>query len=280
MIDIQSPAQLSVLRPLFAGMPTNFFLEAMIAGNCSFRAWVDDAAQPGSALLWDERSLLFPVGRADQPAFQADLAFLFAEIILPQADARGQDAFLFHSSTPDWDPVITACLPGFTLNRYPRVLFELDDTPRLDEAPNPDWRGSVPLGFQVRPIDRKLLAETSLEGMEGLIAEIEECWPSRKQFLEMGFGAAVLEGRRIVCRITAEYAFPGHIGIGIQTEERYRGRSLAPLATAAFLEMCAQRGLAPHWDAWKNNLPSVRAAEKAGFVHPVEYSALLAYREL
>jgi RimJ/RimL family protein N-acetyltransferase len=272
LIDIQSPAQLSVLRPLFAGMPTAFFLEAMIAGNCAFRAWVDDAAQPGSALLWDQRSLLFPVGRPDQTAFQADLAFLCAEIILPQADAHGQDAFLFHTSTPDWDAVMPAFLPGFVLNRYPRVVFELGDEARAD------WRGSVPLGFQVRPIDRKLLAETSLEGMEGLIEEIEECWPSRQRFLEVGFGAAVLEGRKIVSRITAEYAFPGHVGIGIQTEEPYRGRGLAPLATAAFLEMCAQRGLAPHWDAWKNNTPSVRAAEKAGFAHPEEYSALLAYR--
>jgi RimJ/RimL family protein N-acetyltransferase len=272
LFDIQSPAQLSVLRPLFAGLPTAFFLEAMIAGSCAFRAWADDALQPRSALLWDQRSLLFPVGQADQPAFQADMAFLFAEIILPQADARGQDAFLFHTSSQDWDPLMPALLPGFTLNRYPRVIFELGDAPRAD------WRGSIPLGFQVRPIDRKLLAETSLEGMEGLVEEIEECWPSRKQFLDMGFGAAVLEGRKIVCRITAEYASPGHIGIGIQTEERYRGRGLAPLATAAFLEMCAQRGLNPHWDAWKNNVPSVRAAEKAGFVHPLEYSALLAYR--
>ena len=273
MLDIQDPARRAALRPLFAGLPTAFFHEAMIAGSCAFRAWSEETDSPRAALLWDQRSLLFPVGQPDLPGFQADLAYLFSEIILPQADARGQDAFLLHTSSPEWDAAVPALLPGFTLKRFPRVIFE------QGPAPSADWRSAIPLGFQVRPIDRKLLAETSLEGMEGLVEEIEECWPSRKHFLERGFGAAVLEGRKIVCRITAEYAYPGHIGIGIQTEERWRGRGLAPLATAAFIEMCAERGLAPHWDAWKNNTPSVRAAEKAGFADPVEYSALLAYRE-
>jgi RimJ/RimL family protein N-acetyltransferase len=272
LIDIQTPEQLAALRPHFAELPTAFFLEAMIAGNCSFRAWTDGAEQPGSALFWDGRNLLFPAGRADQATFQDDLAFLFAEIILPQADARGQDAFLIHASSPEWDAVMPALLPGFVFNRYPRVIYE------EVQAAKADWRERVPHGFQVRPIDRRLLSRTSLEGMESLVEEIEECWPSRERFLEMGFGAAILEGVKIVCRITAEYAYPGHIGIGIATEERYRGRGLAPLATAAFLEMCKQRGLAPHWDAWKNNVPSVRAAEKAGFSHPLDYTGLLAYR--
>jgi RimJ/RimL family protein N-acetyltransferase len=284
LIEIQTPQELTALRPLFAAMPTAFFLEAMIAGNCAFRAWTgggpnpsaqvtDGTHLPQSALVWDGRSLLFPVGRADEAAFQDDLSFLFGEIILPQAGARGQDAFLFHTSSPEWDAVITPLLPGFTCNRYPRVIYE-----EVQAAPG-DWRERVPHGFEVRPIDRRLLGRTSLEGMESLVEEIEECWPSRKRFLEKGFGAAVLEGRKIVSRITAEYVYPGHVGIGIATEERYRGRGLAPLATAAFIEMCNQRGLAPHWDAWKNNLPSVRAAEKAGFRDSVEYTGLLVYRE-
>jgi RimJ/RimL family protein N-acetyltransferase len=272
LIDIQSPADLTALRPLFAGQPTVFFLDAMIAGNCAFRAWSGGAGQPGSALLWDERDLIFLIGKADDPDFNADLAFLLSEIILPQADSHGRDAFLFHTSSEDWDAVVTPLLPGFTFNRYPRVIYE------EVAAPPSGWRKSVPPGLLIRPIDRKLLAETSLEGMESLIEEIECCWPSKKRFLEMGFGAAVLDGRKIVSRITAEYASPGTIGIGIATEEPYRGRGLAAAATFAFLEMCAERRLAPHWDAWKNNVPSVRAAEKAGFIHPIDYSALLAYR--
>jgi GNAT superfamily N-acetyltransferase len=270
MQHLTTTAQLTALRPLFTGMPTVFFLEAMIHGNCAFRAWASDGG--GSALLWDERSILFPVGAPGDPTFQADLAYLLQEIVIPSAQANGRDAFLLHASSAEWDAALAPLFPGFNLNRYPRVIYE-ESTP-----PPANWRDRVPPGFLVRPIDRHLLAETGLDGYAGLVEEIEECWPSRKHFLASGFGAAVLDERKIACRITAEYPHPGHIGIGILTAERYRGRGLATMATYAFLEACAERNLRPHWDAWKNNLPSVRAAEKAGFSHPVEYSTLVAYR--
>jgi RimJ/RimL family protein N-acetyltransferase len=265
-----TPTHLAALRPLFNEVPVAFFLEAMIHGNCAYRAWAADNGR--SALLWETRSILFAVGDPNHPAFQTDLAYLFGEIILPSAQSEGRDAFLFHTSSQDWDGVLAPLLPGYVLNRYPRILFE-------GAAPPPaDWRAKIPPGFELRPIDRKLLAETSLEGHAGLVEEIEECWPSRREFLAQGFGIALLDERRIVCRITGEYAYPGHIGIGILSDERYRGKGLATLATYAFLEVCAEKGIEAHWEAWKNNLPSVRVAEKAGFLNPCDYSVLVAYR--
>lgn len=265
-----TPAQLTALRPLFRDVPVAFFLESMIDGNCAYRAWASDHSR--SALLWDERSILFPVGKPDDAGFQDDLAYLFGEIILPSSLAAGREAFILHTSSDAWDAVLAPLLPGYVLNRYPRILFEGVNPPPTG------WRGHIPPGFDLRPIDRKLLADTTLEGHAGLVEEIEECWPSRRHFLSDGFGVAVLEERRIACRITGEYPYPGHIGIGIFTEERYRGRGLATLATYAFLEICAERGIEPHWEAWKNNLPSVRVAEKAGFQNPVDYTVLVAYK--
>jgi GNAT superfamily N-acetyltransferase len=269
MQTFTDPSLLVALRPLFYGLPTSFFLEAMIHGNCAFRAWSAD--DYSTALLWDERGLLFPVGAVPDGVFLGDLGFLLNEIILPIAQARGQDAFLLHPSSLEWDETLAALFSEFTFNRYPRVLYQ-------ETAPLPaNWREHIPPGMILRPIDRKLLAESSLEGHDGLVEEIEECWPSMRRFLEHGFGFAVLDGRTIACRITGEYAYPGHIGIGILTAERYRGRGLAVLATLAFLEECVQRGLHPHWDAWFNNKASVRAAEKSGFYNPLAFSALVAY---
>jgi GNAT superfamily N-acetyltransferase len=270
MKTIDSLTELADLRPLFDGLPTAFFLESMLAGNCAWQAWADDL-RPGSALVWDRRDLFFAVGSPANASFNNGLSALFGESLLPAARARNQASFLIHPSSPGWDPLMAGLLPGFTLNRYPRVIYE------AVELPAPGWKSEIPAGFRLRSIDHALLAETGLEGHSGLVEEIESCWPSLAHFYEQGFGAALLEGSRIACRITAEYVYPGHVGIGILTEDVYRGKGLAPLATAAFLEMCAERGLAPHWDAWLNNRPSLRAAEKAGFSHPVEYSALLAY---
>ena len=190
---------------------------------------------------------------------------LFTSTILPDARARGLVIFKAACAGEDWKDAGGAVFAPLALDYYPRVFFS--------GAPvEPSWRGRVPQGFEVRPIDRDLLAQHHLGNMAGLVEEIDECWPSLERFLEHGFGTCVLRGDEIVCRCTAEYLSPGKCGIGILTEEPYQGKGLANLAALAFIDRSYALGLVPHWDCWLNNRPSMAAAEKAGFNRLVEYS--------
>lgn len=47
---------------------------------------------------------------------------------------------------------------------------------------------------------------------------------------------------------------------------------LATLTARAFVVRCVREGIAPHWDCWTTNLPSVAVAEKVGFVKALEYT--------
>lgn len=42
-----------------------------------------------------------------------------------------------------------------------------------------------------------------------------------------------------------------------------------------YVKESAKRNLIPHWDAWADNLPSVRVAEKIGFDKVEEYEVLV-----
>jgi RimJ/RimL family protein N-acetyltransferase len=38
------------------------------------------------------------------------------------------------------------------------------------------------------------------------------------------------------------------------------------------VEHCVEHGLTPHWHCWEDNAPSMRVAEKVGFVRPERYA--------
>jgi RimJ/RimL family protein N-acetyltransferase len=122
-----------------------------------------------------------------------------------------------------------------------------------------------------------LLANHRLQNVQHVIAEIESCWPSLQQFYDKGFGVTLLLGEEeIVCWCTAEYVSAGRCGIGIETDEAYQNRGFATLTAAAFVEDCLARQVAPHWDSWTTNVPSLAVAEKVGFRMVQEYFVYLA----
>ncbi len=264
---IQLPAAgLPAARGLFQGAHLELVIDGVIAGNSMGRLWADDPAQPRAALLWDGRHCFYLGGEASSEAACA-MNDIFSNVILPEARARGLSVFKAVGSGAGWGAKegrqVFAPLP---VEVFPRVFF--------GGAPvDAGWRERVPEGFEVRPIDRALLARRELGNMAGLVEEIEECWPSVEHFLARGFGMCVLRGEEIVSRCTAEYLSPGKCGIGILTEEAWQGKGLAKLAAQAFIEASAARGLVPHWDAWTNNRPSVVVAEKVGFTRLADYQA-------
>src|SRR5206468_70869 len=119
----------------------------------------------------------------------------------------------------------------------------------LHHARTAGWRARVPVGFRVQPIDASLLGAERIKNREAVAGEICSCWNRMEDFLERGFGHAVLQGSEIVCWCTAECVSRGQCGIGIETLPEYQGRGLATLAASAFVEQALAQQLTPHWDA-------------------------------
>ena len=270
MVQLEA-SNIAAARGLFAGAHIELVVDGVIAGNSPGTAWVDDARQPRTALLWDGKHCFYLGGSVDADADAVGvLNDLFTSTILPDARARGLVIFKTAFAGEGWKDAGCGVFAPLEMEYYPRVFYS--------GAPvDPAWRERIPEGFEVRAIDRDLLAQRDLGNMAGLVEEIEECWPSVERFLEHGFGTCVLRGDEIVTRCTAEYLSQGKCGIGILTEEAYQGKGLATLAALAFIERSYARDLVPHWDCWLNNRPSMAAAERVGFKRLVDYSVFFGF---
>jgi GNAT superfamily N-acetyltransferase len=245
-------------RPLFQGAYLSLIIDSVIAGNSPGALWVDEPAHPQTALLWDNGYIFYVVGRADNQAFNRQLGELFADQLLPAARGRGIDGFKILYSSAAWENQMDVVFPTMQLAQYPRVVYT------LGELKITNWQSRLPSGFVMRPIDRAMLADSSLGLAADLVEEIELCWPSQARFLSHGFGFCLVGNGEISCRCTAEFVSAGKCGIGIATAEPYRQQGFATLTASAFIDYCQRQGITPYWDAWLRNIASVATAEKVG----------------
>lgn len=263
MIQRLNPTEYAKIPSLFQSAYLTLIIDGVMAGNSVGALWVDDPAQPQTALLWDNAYIFYVVGRADNHMFNQQLGELFTAQLAPDARARGIDGFKILYSSSDWENQLGFVFPSLTLTQYPRVVYT------LGESKLTDWRDRLPSGYQMKLIDQAMLTDATLGNLPDLIQEITECWPSQERFLTSGFGFCLVGNNEIICRCTAEYVSDGKCGIGIATAEKYRQRGFASLTASAFIEYCQNQNIVPYWDAWLRNTASVATAEKIG-LHKIQ----------
>lgn len=256
--------QLPLLRTLLPSAHADdcpalaYALEAAIAHTAPLTAWVDDAAHPRLAHLWDGRALHYLLGARTAANDEALAQHLTATVRPALARVAGEEPpfMLWRVGDPAWcqgEPFA----PLGALAAYPRVAYL---RPPASPVPQP----TLPAGYRLVAIDAALLADDTLQ-LDSLRGEIDEVWPSVTAFLAHAWGYGVLWGRELVTWCTAEELSPARCGVGIWTHEAHRQRGLATAAAAAFAARCARQGCTALWDAWAVNAPSRRTAEGLGW---------------
>ena len=133
---------------------------------------------------------------------------------------------------------------------------------------------SLPAGITLRPIDRSLHSR-------GLVTDadlnIGHAFQRFDDFLERGFGFAALDGDKTAALVSSYLVYNGEAEVDISTNPDYRRKGLATALCALFLLACAERHLAPSWDA--QNPESVGLAEKLGFTLDHSYEIFTLPRE-
>lgn len=251
----------ALVRPLFASPHLKLVIDAVIAGSSPGLLWVDDAAQPRTAALWDKTHALYLAGIAHNRSFNDALRQQVTETI-----AKTVDALKIYPASLDWYPVIETLYPYAVLHQPQRVFY------RLAALKLPDWRQSIPPGFRISPINNHFTSLTPLQNFDRLHEEITSCWNALADFQQRGFGFCAHNDETIVGWCTAEYVSAGQCGIGIETVEAYQRQGFAALTASAFAEHALAHGITAHWDTWKQNSPSVTTAEKVGFTKVEDYT--------
>jgi GNAT superfamily N-acetyltransferase len=246
------------IRHLFDGEHLALVIDAIIAVNSPATVWVDDAAAPCAAAIWDGGHCVYIVGPASRVA-------AFRAAVSQRIGPAGPGLVKIYAT----DAAARLVFAGHDLDRLERVFYRFD---RGGQAPMPVGRLRLPAGFGISSITEEFDRLASFGNFADVTAEVESCWPSLAEFRRAGFGFCAHDADSIVCWCTAEYVSDGRCGIGIETIPAFRNRGLATLTATAFVEHCAARGITPHWDSWSSNAPSVAVAEKIGFRAVETYS--------
>lgn len=255
-----------IVEGFFQLPQTRHIFDSMAAEIAPSKFFVDDKNNPSLSLAWDRGSCFFFGGKLKKATeAKGIIEFLKTEILKEETRKDLGVAKLYYPSDT-WEEALREYLKEFNPQVLKRVLYghDLKVIPEILEA-----------NLHVLEIDRVLMESSSLGNLHSVTQEINRMWGSVDNFLKNGFGICVLDGNDIICWCTAEYVSEGFCGIGIETIEGNQNKGIATVTTIAFLKKCARLGIRPYWDSWKNNIPSVRVAEKTGFKKVVDYKISL-----
>lgn len=244
---------------LFSCTPLQYMLRAMKAGTSHAICYADKEDDPSVCIIREGHSL-FVGGEATRPAAAAGMDFLCHELLTPELRKELRVMKIMY---PDdaWKDRLANALSGISVYEYMRSVF-------FHPAP-----GSV--HANPAPHIQFITADTAkLENFSMIRDEVESTLGSFDKFLSEGFGYALVMDARVCGFCTAEYLSAGECAIGIEVLQEYQLRGYASHMTSRFLQECERRGLAPYWECWKNNIPSVKTAERAGFLKLKDYPVL------
>jgi RimJ/RimL family protein N-acetyltransferase len=247
-------AQYGRVQELYAPLLQRPFVAGALAGSEASRVVVNDPAAPHTAFLVVRDAWGYLAGDPADDAFNRALnRALFARELTPPEVPLLQ----LTCHPEDWGgQLAVVCHPCQPMVEERHYLV-------ARQMPY-DWRARVPAGFAVRFIDDALLEQVGPEVPDD-VRKLAAARAAAAGRVEGGFGFAVLDGDRVASYALVD-SVAGPLGeIFLFTEESYRRRGLATLASAATIEYGLTHGLEQiNWDCQVENLGSLRCAQRLG----------------
>ena len=255
---------------LFSATTYGGLAASTLEGTHPGRVLVDDLTRPRAALICARAGVgyYFLAGEPDAD-FLSELHRCFLDDFVPAQKAAldNPEVLLFFPPGEGWQ---AALLEAFADCR-PIVIRKKRFTLPAEAAQRLRARPIQPLGgLRLAPYTADLLAAQPEIGEEAALF-----YGSHESFLRHSLGACLLDGETLASHCHAVFTGAGEAEISIATAPAYRRRGLAEIAAAAFIQSTFERGLAPIWGCWPENVPSVTLAGKLGFVEAADQPVLL-----
>jgi len=257
------PSQYSVVRPLVQELSFRPAIDAVIAGTCPGRVFVDQLPEPRTCFIWEGPGPLYVAGCPHNDAFNEALAEFVAAHYIPQKPSCYPGYFVY--SPADWEESLPMILRERPPMKSSRTCFVM---PPARAPGNLVERGTPPEGFALRWVDAALIG-SKLKNIDDLKSELNHMWRSTDEFLRLADGAYTTRDDELTSWCLMEYVSEGKCGIGVETVEEYQRKGLATAAACALIGRATSEGYTVHWDAWQDNIASQVVARKVGF--PVEF---------
>lgn len=261
MIEEISKHRIEEYVKYFPGPQPSMVLASVVEGNTEAQLWY--TSQPDNnvvCLLWDKGNNVFYLsGQLVLSETLKDLASLIHSYVIEKAIKERLSHFKVKTLSSALENSITDIFQNIPLHKTNKLFYTFRTT-RANAIPNPRLEG-----VQYHPIDANILEEGWLENNYYVKSEIKWMWPSLEKFLEKGFGTVAVIDMRIIGWCTAEYVSESKCGIGIEVIDEFRNKGIATATATHFLEHCLNHNIIAHWECDKDNIGSVRVAEKVGF---------------
>lgn len=255
------PDTYASVQSLFTDMTCHLAVVTVLAGALPGRIYVDDSANPGTAILIPSNRHRVYVSGMPAPRLLADVLHLLSSEDIGQ----GYGFVLYYDAAQPWQPTLEHVLHQQDRLSSWRQLY------RLSQPPAP-IAGHLPDPITIGRIDATMVADTTLMNRDLLVEEIQSESPSLEHFFRQQFGFCAQDGHQLVAWCLAEYHAQGRYELGIETIEAYRRQGIATrLADAVVRHAFAQGATEIGWHCWAANTPSVATALKVGFEKVLDY---------
>ena len=198
-------------------------------------------------------------------AGNAGLAGYDAAAALAKNDVYTREIMIFVPQNDGWSRVIETAFPG-RCSKFTRYAFEKNT--EFDRTRLQSFLHSVPEGFSVVPIDRRLYDLSHAFCWSKDLCSQYADW---EEYDRCGLGFMALHDGEPVAGASSYSYYNGGIEIEIDTREDFRRLGLAAACASALILECLGRGLYPSWDA--ANEISVSLAKKLGYRFSHAYTA-------
>jgi RimJ/RimL family protein N-acetyltransferase len=245
----------------FPGSQLGMVLASVVEGNTEAQFWYTPQPEKNVVcLLWDKgNNVFYLAGQLVLSETIKDLASLINTYIKERAIRERLSYFKVKTLSSSLESAITEIFQNISLHKTNKLFYTFR-AKKIKEIPNPRVEG-----VQYHLVDADFLEQGRFENNHYVKAEVEWMWPSLERFREKGFGIATVVGTSIVGWCTAEYVSESKCGIGIEVIDAFQNKGIATATAARFLEYCMNKSIVPHWECDKDNIGSVRVAEKVGF---------------
>lgn len=249
------------VRALFEKMACHLAVATVLAGILPGRVYVDDPANPETAILIPSNQHRVYVSGAPSSRLLADVIHL----LFTESLAESYGCVLYYDTTHAWQQVIEQVLQKQETIASWRQFYRLS-------KPSSPVVGPLPERLTIGRIDEATVKDSPLANGRELFEEILSESPSLEHFFRQNFGFYAQDADKFVGWCLAEYHNQGRYELGIETIEDYQRQGIAThLATAVIKHAFAQGATEIGWHCWTKNTPSVATALKLGFAKMLDY---------
>ena len=255
-------------RGLFDGFDYSLSIQSAIEGNNPGRIFVDDPAQPRTALALTIEGYLLAGDDGNPTTNEALRRLLREQIFTGKVFVNGDWSMSLAVHPETWEARLPELIPTHEIEKLERYHY-------LCRAVKLDWRNHVPDGYTVHRVDRALLHSPDITFPEPLRewGNVEEVWGSVDNLMSKGVSFCIVHGNEVVSWCVSDCVAGDRISVGIVTRSVHRRRGLATVAVAATVEYCLSHGFsAVGWHCNADNVGSWKTAEKVGFERAREYA--------